>query len=78
MRVYDIDREKKVYNTECGIFKKGDQVQVTLYDATAPTKYEILNVAQDAGHAFFLFYNEETGDTVTQADVEIDDMIKVS
>ena len=27
MRVYDIDREKKEYNTECGIFKEGDQVQ---------------------------------------------------
>lgn len=75
MRVYDIDREE--YNTECGIFKSGDQVQVTLYDETSPTKYELLSVAQDAGHAFFLFYNVETGDTVTQADVEIDDMIKV-
>ena len=26
MRVYDIDREKKEYNTECGIFKEGDQI----------------------------------------------------
>lgn len=44
MRVYDIDREKKEYNTECGIFKEGDQVQVTLFDASFPTKYQILNV----------------------------------
>lgn len=77
MRVYDIDREKKEYNTECGIFKEGDQVQVTLFDASFPTKYQILNVSEDGGHAFFLFHNEETGDIITQADVEIDYMIKV-
>ena len=58
MRVYDIDREKKEYNTECGIFKEGDQVQVTLFNASFPTKYQILNVSEDGGHAFFLFHNE--------------------
>ena len=30
MRVYDIDREKKEYNTECGIFKEGDQARYQL------------------------------------------------
>ena len=50
---------------------------MTLFDASFPTKYQILNVSEDGGHAFFLFHNEETGDTITQADVEIDDMIKV-
>ena len=43
----------------------------------AQNLYDILNVSEDGGHAFFLFHNEETGDIITQADVEIDDMIKV-
>lgn len=78
MRVYEIDHEKKEYNTECGIFKEGDYVQVTLIGEMSPTKYELVTVSQDGAHSFFLLYDHETGQTTTQADVEIDDMIKVS
>lgn len=42
-----------------------------------PTKYQILNVYHRWWTCIFLFHNEETGDIITQADVEIDDMIKV-
>ena len=78
MRVYDINREKKEYNTECGLFHDGDFVQVTLLGENNPTKYQLLSASQDGIRTFFLLHNEECGMTTTEADVNIDDMIKIA
>lgn len=78
MRVYDINREKKEINTECGLFQEGDYVQVTLLGENTPTKYQLVGVFQDGIRTFFLLHNEECGMTTTEADVDIDDMIKIA
>ena len=44
---------------------------------TTPIKYQLIGVSQDGIRTFFLFYNAECGMTKTEADVDIDDMIKV-
>ena len=77
MRVYEINKEKAEINTECGLFHEGDFVQVTLLGETTPIKYQLIGVSQDGIRTFFIFYNAECGMTKTEADVDIDDMIKV-
>ena len=73
MRVYDFNREKQEINTECGLFHEGDYVQVTLLGENTPIKYQLVGVSQDGIRTFFLLHNEEC-----EADVDIDDMIKIA
>ena len=77
MRIYDYDKQSQTLNTECGLFKIGDTVQLTEIDSQNTIRTSLYGARMDSTEYTLAFFDKACGMPLYLSEHEIDDMIKV-